>query len=116
MNLHTLRNRLDALVGESEAQELWEAPNASLQGRTPQELIDQGNLRPVEILIRDMEARERTRRDFINLPKHEVDDIDDAASDPLIDRIPQRRHSGGSGRLFRILDQLDQNSHRRPIN
>lgn len=75
-----LVNRLVRIVGEAEAHELLETPNFQLGGRTPQELIDQDNLRPVEILISDMEARERSRRDFITQPFHEVDEIENERS------------------------------------
>tara|TARA_R110000868_G_scaffold287568_1_gene547911 strand:+ start:144 stop:482 length:339 start_codon:yes stop_codon:yes gene_type:complete len=108
MNTHTIKSRLVAVVGPHEAQELLEAPNAALGGMTPQDMLDSGNLAPVEIMVRDMELAARSRRDFMRLPQDDIDDIDDLASDPIFDHIPQRRHSRGSGRIFAILDQLEK--------
>lgn len=51
-----LHRRLVARVGDEQAMELMEAPNSHLGGRTPQELIDRGELAPVESMIRDMES------------------------------------------------------------
>lgn len=105
---HHLTARLSAIVGEHEAQELLETPNFHLGGRTPIDLLDSGNFRPLEIMLSDMEARERTRRDFITPPAPlDFDEIDHLASDTILDHVPQRRHSRGSGRIFAILDQLE---------
>jgi hypothetical protein len=106
MNRPALTARLTAVVGEHEAQELLETPNFRLGGRTPDELLDAQDFSPVEIMVRDMEAREASRRDFIRLPQYDVDEIDELASDPIHDSIPQRRHSRGAGRIFAILDEL----------
>jgi hypothetical protein len=56
-----IRNRLIALVGESEACELLETPNAELGGATPQDLLDAGNIAPVQTLLETLEIRERAR-------------------------------------------------------
>ena len=54
------------------------------------------------------------RRDHLPQLSHDLDDIDhEVAGDPIIDSIPQRRHSRGSGRIFRILDQLENTPNRR---
>jgi hypothetical protein len=109
MTARILRARLVAVVGEYEAQELLEAPNFALGGRCPIDLLDSGNFRPIEIMLRDMEAREASRRDFMSVPHHDVDEIDmELEADPILDRIPQRRHSRGAGRIFAILDQLEK--------
>ena len=109
MNRQTITARLVAVVGQHEAQELLETPNFNLGGQTPQDLIDAGNLAPVETLVRDMEAREASRRDFIKLPPSIAnDEIDELDADPILDRLPQRRHSRGAGRIFAILDNLEQ--------
>lgn len=102
MNRQTFTRRLSALVGEGEAHELLETPNFHLGGRTPQELIDSGNLAPVEIMLRDMEAREASRRDFIQYPHHEV------AGNPLLDRLPEYRGHGKIRRVLALLDELEQ--------
>jgi hypothetical protein len=104
MSRQAITARLVAVVGEHEANELLETPNFALGGRTPAELIEAGNFRPVEILIRDMEAREASRRDFIRLPQYDVDGIDDPAADPLFDHLPQMR---GHGKIKRVLQMLD---------
>lgn len=37
------------------------------------------------------------------------DEIDmEVASDPALDRLPQRRSTRGAGRIFQILDELEQ--------
>lgn len=53
------------------------------------------------------------RRDFLRSQPHDFDSIDfemeeAAASDPIHDHLPQTRSSRGAGRLFAILDELDQ--------
>lgn len=105
VNRQTITRRLSALVGEGEAHELLETPNFHLGGRTPQELIDSGNLAPVEIMLRDMEAREASRGTFIKYPQNEVDGIDmEVAGNPLLDRLPEYR---GHGKIKRVLELLD---------
>jgi hypothetical protein len=56
-----IRNRLIQLVGEYEAYELLESPNADLDGLTPQSLLDVGDTSPVQTLLETLEIRERAR-------------------------------------------------------
>ena len=107
-----LHSRLVALVGDEQAFELLEAPNALLGGRTPQELIDRGNTAPVEVMIREMEAHAGVSKVSPRLGRKAPVEIDGNAADPIHDRIPQRRHTRGSGRIFRILEQLERGGSR----
>lgn len=50
-------------------------------------------------------------RDFIRQLQSEGFDeigieVENVASDPVLDRLPQRRDTKGSGRIFAILDEL----------
>ena len=90
-----IRKRLALIVGDYQANELLEAPNFALGGRTAQELLDRGQFRPVEILVAEIEAQ------------HDLSDIDENAADPILDRLPQVRSEGGVARIFSILDELE---------
>lgn len=108
MSRSPLYQRLAAVVGDEQAFELMEASNSHLGGKTPQELIDHGNPAPVEILIREMEAHAGVSKSSRHAFHQSPDEIDDLAADPIHDRVPQRRHTRGSGRIFRILEQLER--------
>jgi len=71
----------------------------------------------IEGLVSDHARRDKlpsSQRDFIKPPAPPIfDEIDlEAASEPILDRLPQRRHSKGSGRIFAILDSLEKGGSR----
>ncbi len=101
MSRPALTRRLAALVGEAEAYDLLQTPNAALGGRIPDDLIDAGNFLPVEILIRDMEAREASRAAFINPARS-------PEADPIRDHAPSVQGHGRIKRVLELLDSLDE--------
>tara|TARA_R110000824_G_scaffold383194_1_gene576676 strand:- start:1620 stop:1868 length:249 start_codon:yes stop_codon:yes gene_type:complete len=65
----------------------------------------------IELLVSPDERRSsdlpEARRDHLPELVHTFDPIDhEVAGNPIVDRIPQRSTARKSGRLFRILDQL----------
>jgi hypothetical protein len=60
-----IQNRLTDLVGDDEAFELLNTPNADLDGATPQDLIDSGNFAPIKIMLESMELREKARLQWL---------------------------------------------------
>jgi hypothetical protein len=104
MTARILRARLVAVVGEYEAQELLEAPNGSLGGRSPIDLLDERNFAPVETLIRDLELKAATRRDFIHAHHHDFDEIDELVADAEIDLKPRSLRQ--ADRVLQILDDI----------
>lgn len=107
MNARELIRRLEVAAGQSEAFELLSTPNFSLGGKSPQDLLDAGDFAPVEILVREIENRAKCRRDFIRNLAPEFDEIDEISAEPILDRLPSRRHSKETDRLFGILDSLE---------
>jgi hypothetical protein len=106
MTARILRARLVAVVGEHEAQELLEAPNGSLGGRSPQDLLDERDFAPVETLIRDMELKAASRRDFIHVHhRDDFDEIDELVADAELDLQPRARRAANN--VLRILDSLE---------
>jgi hypothetical protein len=93
MTSSQIRNRLARLVGEHEALDLIETPNGQLGGKSPQDLLDSGDFAPVMRLVENLELEEIARSKWMN---------------PILDHIPQRRHSRGAGRIFAILDELER--------
>ncbi len=64
-NSNDIQNRLIALVGDDEAFELLNTPNADLDGAIPQDLIDSGNFAPIKIMLESMELREKARLQWL---------------------------------------------------
>lgn len=112
MNRSAIHRRLAALVGDEQALELLEAPNFNLSGKTPEDLIDQGDTATVLAMVHAMEAQAGGRRVSRPSPHDPPADIDHNAGDPLLDHIPECKHTQGAGRLFRILDQLERGGSR----
>jgi hypothetical protein len=55
------RKLVELLAGSERYADLWlETPNPHLSGRIPEEMIEAGELRPVELLVNAMEARVHT--------------------------------------------------------
>jgi hypothetical protein len=67
VNPSEITNRLIALVGDAEACELLETPNAELGGKTPQELLDAGDTAPVQTLLVTLELKERARLKWLQV-------------------------------------------------
>lgn len=105
MTARILRARLVAVVGEHEAQELLEAPNAALSGRSPQDLLDARDFAPVEMLVRDLELQAASRRSFIPAMRQHVDEIDWEVADAELDLQPRAHRQVNN--VLRILDQLE---------
>lgn len=66
----------------------------------------------IELLVSPDERRSsdlpEARRDHLPVLVHTYDTIDhEVAGNPIVDRIPRRSNARKSGRLFRILDQLE---------
>ena len=101
MTSSQIRNRLARLVGETEALDLLEAPNGTLGGRSPQDLLDSGDLAPVMRLVEDMELQEIARSKWMN---------------PILDHTPRHAPQRKVKRVLDLLDQLEnQNINRRFI-
>ena len=93
-------------ICEVPATQTGETDTASFSGKecsetTPRNSTFQGKT--------SNDAMPEARRDLLPPLVHTYDAIDhEVAGNPIIDRIPRRRDSRGSGRIFRILDQLER--------
>lgn len=89
MKAHSIRNRLAALVGQAAAIELLETPNLSLDGKTPDELLNKGITKPVEHLLYEFELQHRVKLDF------QAGDTSKAT-----------RSKNGTSRVLSLLDEI----------
>ncbi|MEY3395890.1 MAG: hypothetical protein RL346_2127 [Verrucomicrobiota bacterium] len=107
MNSSQIKNRLVQLVGESEAFELLESPNADLDGLTPQSLLDAGNLAPIKTLLESLELREKARRKWIDAERQYDEPLEIEMLIPdyqrgAIQSLPENRVA----RVLQILDEI----------
>jgi hypothetical protein len=102
MNASEIRNRLAAIVGEDEAYELLESPNSNLDGLSPNELLEAGNIAPVQTLLETLELKERARLKWLHAEPLAVEMlVPDYHRQPI-----QARPEREVGKVLQILDEI----------